>query len=276
MMPLVAAACLLLAILAYGCSSLMLAEGAIADVKAHKSPVWWLGTAFQGLGFVAAFAARQHLSLLLVQSASAASLAVTALLGAALHRWTVSRADLLWIAALMAGIAAIPGVTSAGAPRPLDVVPALVAAASVAAAAVCTMLSAHPLVRGSAAGLAFGATAFMSRPFVSGLTGHAAAPTQVSALLIIVAGVLVGQICLTSALSTRRVGGPVAAMYLVETLLPGLAGMAWLGDGVRTGGVWAACLGVALAVVAAQRLAGHGYGHEVTEPATSATQDRLA
>lgn len=268
-----AAACLLLAIALYGCSSILLAEGATSKRGAVRAPTWWAGTALQGLAFVAAFAARQHLSLLLVQAASAASLVVTTLIGAALGRWKLTRADIAWICVLVLGVVAIAAVASGGGGHPLGLIMALTSIASLIAAIVVVRVFANPLLFGVGAGLAFGTAAVMSRPLVSSLSDRSGHAATLAPLLILLAGVLVGQTCLTTALASGRVAGPVAAMYVVETVLPGFAGIVWLGDGLRTNGVWAALLGIILATFSAQRLAGHGYRQSAGDFPVAPAQD---
>lgn len=80
-------AALIVAVLAYGISTLLLSgasRGSIGEALAR--PLWWTGTGVQGFAFLAAFVARHSLPLLVVQPAVAASVAVTAALGSALGR----------------------------------------------------------------------------------------------------------------------------------------------------------------------------------------------
>ena len=153
------ALCLVAAVLCYGSSSLLLSQGS----HAVRGRVYLLGLAFQALAFLLAFVARVELPLLVVQAAVAASVAVTAVAGAALGRWRLTGPDGAALVAVIAGIALVGSASQAGRVE-LGRSGPLLAAAAVAVLAlvgVVAGLGATPL--GALAGLAYGSSAVAAR-----------------------------------------------------------------------------------------------------------------
>ncbi len=261
----VSLACLALAIGAYGCSSLLLATGARSVLGA----AYLAGLGCQGVAFVAAFVARAQLPLVTVQAAVAASVAVTALLGAALGRWRLTARDGLALLATVGGIALVTAAADPGPASRTTAAPLLVSAA--VGVAACAGL--HPrvgaAVLGSCAGLAYGSSAVAARALAGHLvegTGPGQPLTIAVAVVLLIAGVAVGQALLTVAFRRASAGaaatsstviGPVSALYVASTVWPALAGLAWMGDRLHAGGLPTAAAGVVLALGGAAWLSRH-------------------
>ena len=68
---------------------------------------------------------------------------------------------------------------------------------------------------------------------------------------------LVGLVCYALALQRGSVTAVAAVTFTVETVVPAVIGLAWLGDGVRAGLSTVAALAFALTLAGCLRLAGH-------------------
>src|SRR5689334_7707523 len=79
--------------------------GLLLRLASHRTYLFGIGC--QMLGFVLAFLARRELPLFLVQSAVAAGLGVTALLGVVLLKWRLPRAEVALLAMLGVGISSL-------------------------------------------------------------------------------------------------------------------------------------------------------------------------
>ncbi len=255
------------AVASYGVATFLLADGALGGVSAAtRSRVWWAGNGFQALGFVGAFLARAHLPLLVVQPATTASVAIAAVLGAALGRWRLSRRDLFGLTLVMAGIAALATVAAPGPanrPEVVVMVPLVVLLLACGAVAVRWLRVAVPLGRpallmGALSGVAFGASAVGSRTIAADPWERAHSTAGVLALVLLVAGSLVGQALLTASLSGGAMAGPTTAMHVVETVGPAAVGLLVLGDTVVAGRQGLALTALAAALAGSLLLAGHG------------------
>jgi hypothetical protein len=261
---------------AYCISNLLLARGSAGGLAgAVRSRSYLAGTAGQAAGFLLAFAARRELPLLVVQSGVTVSLALTALARATLARRRLQATEATGVLAVIGGLAlaaaaALPGPAADPGTAPLLLVLAVLAA--------CTALLAAPLldrcgipdrvrpaVLGAASGLAFGASAIGARVAVGDLLGQQVTPAGLVGLLrtapgllavtLVVAGTVIGQLLLTTALASGALTGPVAAMHVLETAAPALVGVTLLGDRIAPGHAWPATAGVLLAVLGSARLA---------------------
>lgn len=261
------ALCLVAAVLCYGASSLLLSQGS----HAVRGRAYLFGLAFQGLAFLLAFVARVDLPLLVVQSAVAASVAVTAVAGAALGRWRLTGPDGVALVAVIAGIALVgsasrPGRVELGQAGPLLVAAAVAALALAGVAGVAARLGATPL--GALAGLAYGSSAVAARALAGDPLAAVRSPVGLLAGAVLAGGLLAGQVLLTVAFrrggtggpgseASTAVTGPVAAMYVAATLWPAAAGLAWLGDALHAGRELPAAAGVVLALAGTTLLTRH-------------------
>jgi drug/metabolite transporter (DMT)-like permease len=274
---------------AYAASNLLLARGSVAGRERSqggrtggiaatlRQPAYLAGTVGQAAGFLLALGARRELPLLVVQSGVTASLALTAVGGALLGRWRLGWGRTAAVTAVVAGL-----VLAASAGRPGRAVDPGIGPLVGCLAAVLLSLALlpdralarvgvpdrlRPAVQGLASGVGFGASAVGARVAVGEVLGATVTPADalrlvtsavgVLSLVLLVGGVVVGQVLLTAALASGAVTGPVAAMHVVENAAPAAIGVLLLGDVVAPGGGRIAVLGVALALVGSVRLAGH-------------------
>lgn len=254
-----AVGCLVAAVLCYGASSLLLSQGS----HRVRGTTYLTGLGFQGAAFLLSFVARVELPLVLVQACVAASVAVTAVAGAALGRWRLSGGDGLALAGVVLGIAAVGG--SAQASRvSLDGALPLIVAAVVGFGSLAGLgfrLGATAL--GALAGLAYGSSAIAARALAGDPLAAVRSAIGVLAAVLLVAGLAAGQVLLTVAFRrgagsrSRSVTGPVAAMYVAATIWPALAGLVWLDDRLHDGRWPLAAVGVVLALVGTGALARH-------------------
>ena len=277
------------ACLAYGTSSVLQAYGArrsaarartlprarqltaagaptLASTVAAGLTGWFiLGTALDVIGFVGGAAAARLIPLFLSQTILSANLIVTAVLGTAVLGSRMHRRDWLAVAMVILGLA-ILAVTAAGGQGSVAAGPGMHLAVPLAAGVVLVL--GQVLVRrlgsggaataGLMAGLLFGVLAIAVR-VVEGL-----APLHWAVLLadpaawaVIVAGVG-GFYLHTVALQMGSVNGATAALVVGETVVPGIVGVALLGDTARPGLGWFAATGFVLAVAAAIAVAAFG------------------
>ncbi len=273
----IAVAALAGAILCYGASSLLLATGS----HAVRGRAYLTGLAFQAAAFLLAFLARIDLPLLLVQSAVAASVAVTASAGAVLGRWRLLPRDVAALGAVVAGIALVAGASRPGRAEPVSQPPVLIAAAVALLTLAGLAVRLRPSLLGALAGLAYGSSAIAARMLAADPLAAVHTPAAAAAAIVLVGGVLIGQVLLTVAFrrsarhpdddaaaptaptapaASGSVTGPVAALYIASTLWPSAAGLAWLGDRVQPGRAPLAALGIAAALAGTAVLSRHERG----------------
>jgi len=238
-MPLAVAA-LVAGVLAYGFSGLHLASGSREDRHALRSGAWWLGTGLQGVGFVFTFLARGVLPLLLVQSAIAAGLAVTAVLEHVTGRRRLTGVGAVSVSAVVLGICAIGAAVQTGpapTPRALDV---LVLGGLALACALAIPWARGAAVNGMVSGVAFGVGAVAARLLVGSapslldlLRFWQWSPTMWAVAAFMPIGIVLGQWALTRGLAS---GPSVAALggdYLLATVAPSAIGILLLGEHLR-------------------------------------------
>ncbi|GAA2589212.1 hypothetical protein GCM10010399_19110 [Dactylosporangium fulvum] len=211
----------------------------------HKS--YLVGIVCQFGGFALAFFARRDLPLFLVQSAMAAGLGVTTLLGVLILKWRLPRTEITLLLTLTVGIAALvlaakPAPSrQLGAGGVLGLVLVLVALGVVGFFAVRLHGAPGSVVLGSLSGVAFGAAAVASRPLASASSLTEFGTDPLSYLLI--AHSLVGQLLLGLAMQRGSTTAAVAAMDAAGAVPAALIGLLVLGDGVWPGREWLVGLG---------------------------------
>lgn len=218
----------------------------------HKA--YLVGLLCQFLGFALAFLARRDLPLFLVQSAVAAGLGVTALLGVVVLKWRLPHTEIALLGLLSLGIA---GLVLAARPAPSRQV-GLGGVLGLAAALLVIALTGFFAVRlhgapgsvalGSLAGLAFGAAAVASRPLASvhSVDRFVADPL----LYLLLAHSLVGQLLLGLAMQRGSTTASVAAMDAAGAVPAAIIGLLFLGDEIHQGREWLAAGGFLATLIA--------------------------
>jgi drug/metabolite transporter (DMT)-like permease len=271
----------LAAAIAYGLASILQASaaGSSGDAKARQlvlKPRFVLGMGLDAVGFAVQLAALQVLALFVVQSALAASLAVTAvaarILGVRLGRreWIAVGVVCLGLGLLgmSAGSEGNPTVGD-GFRLALGGAVALLALARVFVRFVPRRV--HSPLLGLIAGLGFGLVAVSGRIIPS--LRPADLITEPATYIAIAAGALA---MLSYAAALQRGGVTTATAMLVvgETVFPALVGLVLLGDRARHGYTVTAVAGFALSVAAALALARFGEPGAAVRPEAESPPSR--
>jgi drug/metabolite transporter (DMT)-like permease len=205
------------------------------------------------LGWVSTAAALRFLPVFAVQAVLGGSIALTALAARRIYGSTLRRRDRVAIVACLLGLVVV--AASAGGERPGAVSVAAFVVLSIAAAGLAVAL--FPLWRmrrawplAVVAGLAFGGTSLAVRAFAAPAPGQTLLVgllTQPAPYLVVVFCV-VGQISYSHALVVGVLSRVTAVFLVTEVIVPGLVGIALLGDAVRPGWWTPMAIGLLLAV----------------------------
>ena len=226
-----------------------------------RQPWFLAGLAADGAGFVAQFWALQTLPIFVVQSALAASLAVTAvvavpLLGLVLAGRQWAAVGGVCVGLVLLGLSA--GAENAHIPS-LAFQFALLGAVAVLALAGAAANRLPGSVRatslGLVAGLSFGVVAIAARSL--GEMSPARLVREPAAYAVVAAGV-VAFLYYTIGLQRAAVTTVTAALVIGETVLPSVVGVLVFGDGTRPGFLPLALVGFVLAVACSLSLARFG------------------
>jgi drug/metabolite transporter (DMT)-like permease len=218
----------------------------------HKT--YLIGLLCQFAGFTLAFLARKDLPLFLVQSAVAAGLGVTTILGVMILKWKLPAAEVVLLAVLSVGLA---GLVVAAEPAPSrqlglagDIGLTLMLLVIGAGGYFATRLHGAPgsVALGSLAGLAFASAAVASRPLASAHSVHAFVTDPL--LYLLVAHSVVGQLLLGMAMQRGSTTAAVAAMDAAGAVPAALVGLFLLGDEIHHGREWLAAAGFLATLVA--------------------------
>jgi len=218
------------------------------------------GLVVDGLGWVATVLALRHLPVFAVQAILGGAIALTALAA----RWrsgsAMRRPDQLAVVACVLGLLLVAG--SAGGDGPGSVGPVadlVLGGAVVVLAGVLVALrncrAAWPFAL--VAGLGFGGTSLAVRA-VHISTGSGLDPGVLvaePAVYLVLGFFLLGLISYSRALGRGDIAGVTAVFAITEVVVPGLVGIALLGDPVRAGWWWVLAVGLAVAVAGMIRLA---------------------
>ena len=257
----------------------------------HKS--YLVGIACQFAGFALAFFARRDLPLFLVQSAVAAGLGVTTILGMVILKWRLPRTEIALLAVLTVGIAALVLAAKPAPSRQLGtagvigLVAVLIALAIAGFFAVRLHGAPGSVVLGTLSGVAFGAAAVASRPLASAGSFEHFITDPLSYLLI--AHSIVGQLLLGLAMQRGSTTAAVAAMDAAGAAPAAVIGLAFLGDGVWPGREWLVAFGFVLTLASVIGLSFYAepqHHHDVTSgkhrapllecpPASAADRSRM-
>ncbi len=244
-------------------------QGVLGTAKAMLNLPFAAGLLLDCFGFVAQLIALRTLPLYVVQAALAGALAVTAVLGAALLKLRLGRAEWLGVAAVCVGLAVL-GVTagSEGHKQPSQTFHWLLLAAVVLIAGLGALAwrmgePRRAALMGGLCGLGFGVVGLAVR-VLPAVHGWDLVPLLTDpAMYALLAGGGVSFVFMTEGVRGGRVTTATASMVLGETALPAVLGVVLLGDGTRPGLLPLAVAGFALAVAGALALARFG---EVAPP----------
>jgi hypothetical protein len=272
MVVLLSLACAALAALSYGVGSVMQAAAARrAEARRNLDPMLLVrlvrelpyvgGLALDLLGFMASVVALRSLPLFLVQSAIAASVGVTAIAASIAFGVRLLRYERVALVALMCGFALLAASAlsdHATALRPLG---EWILAGGIVVVVAVGALSARIDDRKASIGLALAAGLSWSGTGVAARVLHVPSPawqlvTDPVAWCLVIYGVL-GTLLFATALQRGSVTAAAAIVFSVETVIPSLIGLAFLGDHARSGFTYVAVLGFVLTVGASVALARH-------------------
>lgn len=266
----------ILAAVAYGTASVLQARGAQQVTDTASAPtlrstlaailtVSYLGgLALDGLGFVGTLVSARLIPLFLSQTIMSANLIVTALLGIVVLGTRLRPRDwasigVVVVALILLGLAAgDEGHKAVGAQIHWGVLIIGIIVLGAGLGVVLWLGARVAVLAGLGAGALFGLMAIAVR-ILDGVD-----PFDVGQLLRDPAayGLLVGGIggfyLFTVALQTGSVNGAAAALVVGETVIPGIVGIAMLGDTVRAGWGWVAVIAFVAAVAGAVSVAVSG------------------
>jgi len=224
--------------------------GLLVRLASHKTYV--AGVLLQVVGFTLAFLARRDLPLFLVQTAVAAGLGVTVLLGVVVLHWRLPRAEVALLGVLCAGMTALVLSAEQSPSRTLGTgaVTALVAAVPVVAGLGALAATLHgsrgSVALGSLAGLCFGAAAVASRPLAGAPSPEAFLVDPLLYVLLLHAAA--GQLLLALAMQRGSTTAAVASMDAAAAVPAAAAGLLLLGDRIAPGREGLAAVGFVVAL----------------------------
>ena len=211
------------------------------------------------LGFVAAVVALRTLPLFVVQSAVAGSVGVTAVVAGWLLHAGPDRRERRALAGLLVGLAllAMAGrpehAAHLGEPGPAILLAGAVAVAILSAIPIRPANSHAAGVLAAGAGFSFGAVGIAARAFT--VPNHWTRALTDPLLWAIVAYGLLATLLFARALQRGKVTTVAAITFSVETIVPAVVGVVWLGDRARAGMAPVAVTGLAVTVVTSIALA---------------------
>ncbi len=230
-------------------------------MRVVAQPLFLAGLVADGAGFVAQFLALQTLPIFVVQSALAASLAVTAVVAVPLLGLVLTGRQWAAVGGVCAGLVLLG--LSAGAENPhvpslafqFTLLAVVAALALIGAAANRLPGPGRAVALGLVAGLAFGVVAIAARSL--GDLSPARLMREPAAYAVVAAGV-VAFLYYTIGLQRAAVTTVTAALVIGETVLPSVVGVLVFGDGTRPGFLPVALVGFVLAVGCSLALARFG------------------
>jgi drug/metabolite transporter (DMT)-like permease len=267
----VALAAALGAAVGYGISTVLQAVGTrrARGLAVARQPLVVAGLVMDGAAWLLSLAALDRLPLFVVQTTLASSLVVVVLLAARVLDARLRPRDTAAVGAVVAALvilAAGAGDQPASPPPPGFTPAVLVAGGVLALGVVAAYRAGPPALLAGLGGLGYSGAAVAARgSHASG--GLLDAVLQPSAAAVVVCGV-VGTVAYLRALERGTVGAVAAVEAVVEVVVPGVVGVALLGDTVRAG--WS------VPVLAAAVVAGVGCVVLATSPANAATEDAAA
>ncbi len=194
------------------------------------------GVVMDGLGWACTVVALRYLPVFAVQAVLGGTIALTPLAARPLFGSVLRTVDRVAIGACVIGVVLVAASAGTDRPSTVSVAAYVVLFLAVVALAVATVLlwrgeRAWPLA--VVAGMGFGGTSLAVRAVVDpgGVTGLLAQPAP----YLVVVFWAVGMACYSRALVLSAVSSVTAVFLVTEVLVPGLVGIALLGDTVRPG-----------------------------------------
>ncbi|MFP5072019.1 hypothetical protein ACLFMI_20430 [Pseudonocardia nantongensis] len=215
---------------------------------------WFLAGLLADVGaWVLTVIALRFLPVFAVQSILAGAIALTTLADNGWSPWNLARRDRFAVVAVLAGLVLV--ATSAEPERPSDLPPAatpvlLVSFALILVAAPFVWRSGRPMLLACLAGLGFGGTALAVRAIHPGpLRWETVGDLLLDPLVyaVVLMGVL-GVLAFAKSLQDGAVGPATAVLSVTEVVVPGVVGIALLGDRIRPGWGVGALVGVVVAL----------------------------
>lgn len=256
------------AALAYGVSTVLQAAGArrARGLGTLAQPLVVAGLAIDTVAWLLTLVALESLPLFVVQSIQAASVVVVVLLARLVLDAPLRSQD---VAAVAVVVAALVVVAAGSGEQPAVAPPAGFAAATIGAGGLLCLVTLVAYRKGSPALLAALAGLGYSTAAVAARGAHAADTPLETVLqplaVAVVLGGAVGVVAYLRALERGTAGAAASIVSVVEVVVPGVVGVAVLGDTVRPG--WQ--LAVVVAVVASVA----GCAVLSTAPAATLTED---
>jgi len=217
------------------------------------------GLGLDGVGWVLSLVALRSLPLFLVQSAVAASIAVTAVVARLVLHTKLDRGDLVTIGVIIAGLvvlalaAAPDDARPVGAPFRLVLVLGVPVLAVLAAGMARAEVGRGALGLAAVAGLAFSGTAIAGR--VVAIPDDLVAIVREPVAWALVGYGVMGILVFSIALQRGSVTTTNAMLFAIETVVPTLIGVVFLGDRARAGRWPAMVIGCAATIAGAIALA---------------------
>jgi drug/metabolite transporter (DMT)-like permease len=265
----------LVAAVAYGLASVLQAVGARrAETAAApgagaeagglaRQPAYLVGVVLDGAAWLVSLVALRTLPLFAVQALLAGSLAVTAVLGTRVLGVRLGRSGAVAVLLAVVGLALVAAGARPGRPQPAPPGTAEWCLAVAVALAVLAVVPAGwgrrwltgrtgALVLSTAAGAAYSVAALCARLVEpASVLGLLAEPATWA---VVVSGVA-GTLLYGRSLAGDGVVVATAALWVVEVVVGGAAGLVLLGDGVRAGWAVPVVVGVVLSLAACVQLA---------------------
>jgi hypothetical protein len=240
----------------------LLQSAATRRVSEHRSlitqPRYIGGLAVDGLGWVFTVVALRQLPVFAVQAVLGGSIALTAILARMFYGSALRTVDRIAIVACVLGLVLVAGSAGAGPPPAVSATTDAVlstAAVGLAVAAVWLWRRGRAWPLAVVAGLAFGATSLAVRAVHVQAGGVVELLTQAGPYLV-VGFCAVGISSYSRALTLGSLAQVTAVFLVTEVIVPGLVGIALLGDSVRAGWWGPMAVGLLLAVGGVAVLAG--------------------
>ena len=251
-------------------------SGLLGTVRAMVNLPFAAGLLLDAFGFVAQLIALRSLPLYVVQAALAGALAVTAVLGAAMLKIRLGRAEWAGVAGVCLGLAVLGATAGAEGHRQPSTAfhwALLGAVALIAVVGGFVWRLREPLraaVMGTLCGLGFGVVGLAVRLLPDVSWPHLGPLFSEPATYALLAGGAVAFVFMTEGVRGGKVTTATAAMVLGETALPAVLGVVVLGDRTRPGMLPLAIIGFAIAVAGALALA--RFGEVAPEPEGTAAE----
>lgn len=264
------------ATVAYGFATVLQAAAVRADGRTDEldarlvrrllhSAMYMTGLALDAVGFLLSFAALHTLPLFTVQAIVASSLAVTALLAAAILNMPPSTREWVALVGVTAGLTMLALAARTQAPSRVSGLDRGMLVLSVGVVGTLAYAAARrrqgpsrrdSIALGLLAGLMYGAAGIAARILRTPATPLALFKDP--ALYAMALAGLLGLLLYAMALQRGSVTGATSMVVVAETLVPAAVGIALLGDRPAPGRTLLAALGFAVSVAGAIALARYG------------------